>query len=78
MRIRSPIYARRNALERNETERFCGAKMQPYLENDRLPLDLRHILEDGIDDMKKLVPLQKTRVILLEEVNKVVQDEVRS
>lgn len=28
-----------------------------YLENDRLPLDLWHILEDGIDDMEKLVSL---------------------
>lgn len=47
------------------------------LENDGFSLNLRHILEDGIDDVEKFVSIEKTGLIFLEEVNKVVQNKVR-
>jgi len=49
-----------------------------YLENNGFPFDLRHVLENGIDNGEELVPIQRTGLILLEEVDEVVQDEVRS
>lgn len=45
---------------------------ETYLENDGFTLDLRHILEDSIDDVEKLVSLQKTGLIFFEEVNEVI------
>ncbi|KZC09209.1 hypothetical protein WN55_00945 [Dufourea novaeangliae] len=50
-------------------------RKKAYLEGDRLPFDLRHVLEDGVDDTEKLVAFQEARLILLEEVDEVVQDK---
>lgn len=49
-----------------------------YLENDGISLQPREVLKDGVDDVKELVPLEEAGAVLLEVVNKVVQDEVGS
>lgn len=50
---------------------------ETYLENDGFSFNLRHILEDGIDDIEKFVSIKKTGLIFLEKVNKIVQNKVR-
>lgn len=54
------------------------SKRATYLEDDGLALELRPVLEDGIDDLEELVPLEDARVVLLEVLDEVVQDEVRA
>lgn len=49
-----------------------------YLENDRISLQPCEVLEDGVDDVKELVPLEEAGAVLLEVVDKVVQDKVGS
>lgn len=46
------------------------------LENDGFTLQLRPVLEDGVDDLEELVALQEARIVLLEVLDEIVQDEV--
>lgn len=48
----------------------------PYLENDGVPLQLRQVLEDEVDDVQVFVPQQETRCVLLEVVQEVVEDKI--
>lgn len=57
--------------------KFC-LHQNSYLENDGISLQPREVLKDGVDDVKELVPLEEAGAVLLEVVNKVVQDEVGS
>lgn len=49
-----------------------------YLENDGISLQPCEVLKDGVDDVKELVPLEEAGAVLLEVVDKVVQDKVGS
>lgn len=49
-----------------------------YLENDGISLQPCEVLKDGVDDVKELVPLEEAGAVLLEIVDKVVQDKVGS
>lgn len=48
----------------------------PDLKNNGIPLQACCVLEDEVDDFQILVPFQETRIILLEVVQKVVEDKV--
>jgi len=51
---------------------------ESYLKNDGFAFDLRHILENSINDVEKFISLQKTGLIFFEEINEVIQDKIRS